>query len=68
MIGIGLAASGHFPYAEYASAMVCGNLNFAILMCNELFWPFIVFVREYSHRQGSHRISSAAISDLVLVV
>ena len=42
MIGIGLAASGHFPYAEkYGSAMAFGNLNFAILMRNELFGRFL---------------------------
>ena len=38
VIGISLAASGHFPYADnYTSAMALGNLNFAILMRNELF-------------------------------
>lgn len=38
VIGITLAASGHFPYADkYTSAMALGNLNFAILMRNELF-------------------------------
>ncbi|KAA1471260.1 hypothetical protein DENSPDRAFT_101912 [Dentipellis sp. KUC8613] len=38
MIGIGLAASGHWPYAvRYNGAMALGNLNFAILMRNEIF-------------------------------
>ena len=38
IIGIILAASGHFPYAnKYTSAMALGNLNVAILMRNELF-------------------------------
>lgn len=38
MIGLGLAASGHFPYAvKYSGAMVVANLNFAILMRNEIF-------------------------------
>ncbi|KAF9466387.1 hypothetical protein BDZ94DRAFT_1158111 [Collybia nuda] len=38
MVGLTLAASGHFPYAiKYSGAMVVGNLNFAILMRNELF-------------------------------
>ena len=38
MIGIGLAASGHFPYARgYPGALVLGNLNFAVLMRNEIF-------------------------------
>jgi len=38
MIGIGLAASGHFPYAiKYNGAMALGNLSFAILMRNEVF-------------------------------
>ncbi len=42
MIGIGMAASGHFPYAEkYTGAMALGNLNFAILMRNELFGRFL---------------------------
>ncbi|KAF7295113.1 Urb2 domain-containing protein [Mycena indigotica] len=38
MVGIGLAISGHFPYAvNNSGAMVVGNLNFAILMRNEVF-------------------------------
>ncbi|RDB24296.1 hypothetical protein Hypma_008792 [Hypsizygus marmoreus] len=38
MIGLTLAASGHFPYAiKYSGAMVVANLNFAILMRNEVF-------------------------------
>ncbi|KAH9028099.1 hypothetical protein EDB85DRAFT_1892674 [Lactarius pseudohatsudake] len=42
MVGIGLAVSGHFPYAErYTGAMALGNLNFAILMRNELFGRFL---------------------------
>jgi hypothetical protein len=42
MIGIILAASGHFPYAvKYTGAMALGNLNFAILMRNELFGRFL---------------------------
>ena len=37
-VGIGLAASGHWPYAvEFSGAMVLGNLLFAILMRNEVF-------------------------------
>ncbi|EIW85248.1 hypothetical protein CONPUDRAFT_98130 [Coniophora puteana RWD-64-598 SS2] len=38
LIGIGLAASGHFPYAMgYPGAFVIGNLNFSVLMRNEIF-------------------------------
>lgn len=38
MVGIGIAASGHWPYAiRYNGAMALANLNFAILMRNELF-------------------------------
>lgn len=38
MIGIGLAASGHWPYAiQFNGAMALGNLNFAVLMRNEVF-------------------------------
>jgi hypothetical protein len=42
MVGLVLAASGHFPYAnKWTSAMALGNLNFAILMRNELFGRFL---------------------------
>ncbi|KAK0450670.1 hypothetical protein EV421DRAFT_1703900 [Armillaria borealis] len=45
MIGLTLAASGHFPYAiKYSGAMVVGNLNFAILMRNEIFGRILYFV------------------------
>lgn len=41
-VGLALAASGHFSYAEtWTSAMALGNLNFAILMRNELFGRFL---------------------------
>lgn len=41
-IGIGFAASGHWPYAvRYSGAMVLGNLFCAILMRNELFGRFL---------------------------
>ena len=42
VVGIGFAASGHWPYAvEFSGAMVLGNLFFAILMRNELFGRFL---------------------------
>jgi len=42
MVGLVLAASGHFPYGlKRTSAMALGNLNFAILMRNELFGRFL---------------------------
>lgn len=45
MVGLVLAASGHFPYARnWTSAMALGNLNFAILMRNELFGRFLYLV------------------------
>ncbi|KAF8874628.1 hypothetical protein CPB84DRAFT_1853534 [Gymnopilus junonius] len=38
MIGLALAASGHWPYAvKYDGALVVANFNFAILMRNEVF-------------------------------
>jgi len=38
MIGLGLAASGHFPYAvNYAGSIAIANFNFSILMRNEVF-------------------------------
>jgi hypothetical protein len=38
MIGLGLAASGHWPYgAKYSGAIVVANFNVAILMRNEVF-------------------------------
>lgn len=45
MIGIGLAISGHFPYAvNNSGAMVLGNLNFAILMRNEAFGRILYLI------------------------
>lgn len=45
IIGIGLAASGHWPYAlKYNSAMALANLNFAILMRNEIFGRVLYLV------------------------
>ncbi|KAJ3773855.1 hypothetical protein FB446DRAFT_834926 [Lentinula raphanica] len=45
MIGLGLAASGHFPYAiQQSGAMVVGNLNFAILMRNEIFGRILYWI------------------------
>ena len=42
VVGLSLAASGHFPYAgKYTGTMALGNLNFAILMRNELFGRFL---------------------------
>jgi len=42
MVGLVLAASGHFPYAlKWTSAVALGNLNFAILMRNEFFGRFL---------------------------
>jgi hypothetical protein len=41
-VGIVLAATGHFSYAErWTSAMALGNLNVAILVRNELFGRFL---------------------------
>lgn len=38
MIGLALAASGHWPYGvKYDGAIVVANFNFAILMRNEVF-------------------------------
>ncbi|KAF8061509.1 hypothetical protein FPV67DRAFT_1703970 [Lyophyllum atratum] len=45
MIGLTLAASGHFPYAiRYSGAMVVGNFNFAIIMRNEIFGRLLYLV------------------------
>lgn len=42
MVGIVLAATGHWPYArKYTGPIVLGNLQFAILMRNELFGRFL---------------------------
>lgn len=42
VVGLCLAASGHFPYAvQRTSAMALGNLSCAILMRNELFGRFL---------------------------
>ena len=38
MIGLGLAAGHHWPYARrYAGAFAVANFNFSILMRNEIF-------------------------------
>lgn len=38
MIAIGFAVAGLWPYAkQYPGAFVVGNLNFAVLMRNEIF-------------------------------
>jgi hypothetical protein len=45
MVGLGLAASGHWPYAvKYTGAMVLGNLCFAILMRNEVFGRMLYLI------------------------
>lgn len=51
IIGIILAASGHFQYAEnHLGALVLGNLLCAILMRNELFVRFLYMVAIYGLR------------------
>ena len=54
MIGIGLAASGHWPYAvQFSGAMVLGNLLFAILMRNEVFGRILYwFVNTFFAKVG----------------
>ncbi|KAH9977208.1 hypothetical protein BGW80DRAFT_1456530 [Lactifluus volemus] len=45
VVGLSLAASGHFPYAvRRTGAMALGNLSVAILMRNELFGRFLYLV------------------------
>jgi hypothetical protein len=45
MVCLGLAASGHFPYAvKYNGAWILGNLCFAILMRNEVFGRILYLV------------------------
>ncbi|KAF8478297.1 hypothetical protein JB92DRAFT_3086022 [Gautieria morchelliformis] len=45
LVGIVLAATGHFTYArKFTGAMVLGNLLFAILMRNELFGRLLYLV------------------------
>ncbi|KAI3610765.1 hypothetical protein WG66_007170 [Moniliophthora roreri] len=60
MIGLGLAASGHFPYAiKYSGAMVVANFNFAILMRNEVFGRILYwFVNTCFAKIGLHVSSS----------
>ncbi len=58
MIGLTLAASGHFPYAiKYSGAMVVGNLNFAILMRNEIFGRILYFVVNFCFAKVSYNSS-----------
>ncbi|KAF6764854.1 hypothetical protein DFP72DRAFT_985959 [Ephemerocybe angulata] len=45
MIGLILAASGHWPYAvTYTGAIVVANFNVAILMRNEVFGRFLYWI------------------------
>jgi len=45
MVGLGLAASGHWPYAvKYGGAMAVANFNFAILMRNEIFGRILYLI------------------------
>lgn len=45
MIGLALAASGHWPYGvKYCGAIVVANFNFAILMRNEVFGRILYLV------------------------
>lgn len=42
MIGLVIAASGHFPYAtRYAGSIAMGNFNFSVMMRNEVFGRFL---------------------------
>ncbi|KAL1654096.1 hypothetical protein SLS61_003502 [Didymella pomorum] len=51
LIGIILAATGHFRYAEnHLGALVLGNLLMAILMRNELFVRFLYLIAIYGLR------------------
>lgn len=70
MIGLTLAASGHFPYAiKYSGAMVVGNLNFAILMRNEFFGRILyLFVNTcFAKVKRSSRVSPVVLTDLVFL-
>jgi hypothetical protein len=54
LIGIILAATGHFKYAEnHLGALVLGNLLMAILMRNELFVRFLYLLAIYGLRSVS---------------
>lgn len=54
LIGIVLAATGHFKYAEnHLGALVLGNLLCAILMRNELFVRFLYVISIYGLRSVS---------------
>jgi hypothetical protein len=42
MAGLVIAACGHFPYGlKWTNAIALANLNFAVLMRNELFGRFL---------------------------
>ena len=58
MIGLGLAASGHWPYAiKYNGAMAVANFNFAILMRNEIFGRLLyLFVNTLFAKVNDHYV------------
>jgi len=42
LVGIALAASGHWPYAvKYTSALILGNIHVSVLVRNEIFGRFL---------------------------
>lgn len=56
IVGIILAATGHFSYAEsHQGALVLGNLLMAIMMRNELWFRFLYLVSIYGLRSVSTR-------------
>ena len=65
MIGLGLAASGHWPYAiKYNGEMAVANFNFAILMRNEIFGRLLyLFVNTLFAKVTSISIFVAHLSD-----
>lgn len=61
MIGLGLAASGHWPYARaYNGAMAVANFNFAILMRNEIFGRLLYLFVNTLFAKVSHGLRTAS--------
>jgi hypothetical protein len=64
MIGLGLTATGHWPYgAQYSGAIVVANFNVAILMRNEVFGRLLyLFVNTFFAKVGIQLLNSSLLS------
>jgi len=65
MVGLVLAASGHWPYGvKYSGAIVVANLNVAVLVRNEVFGRLLyLFVNTFFAKVGTITLSFLMTTD-----